>query len=57
MVNLGWAEPHTFDDDPITLVRCVARYNAWLEIMGQLKHKMLVPTLVSIQYGDTMAFT
>ncbi|KAB5589607.1 Dammaradiene synthase [Ceratobasidium theobromae] len=46
MVNLGWTEPRTFDDgDPIILVRCIARYNAWLDVMSQLTRKMLVPTL------------
>ncbi|KAF8603071.1 hypothetical protein BDV93DRAFT_178907 [Ceratobasidium sp. AG-I] len=45
MVNMGWAEPHTFDDDPLTLIRCISRYNAWLDVMSQLAQKMLVPTL------------
>ncbi|KAF8593499.1 hypothetical protein BDV93DRAFT_231523 [Ceratobasidium sp. AG-I] len=45
MVNMGWTEPHTFDDDPVTLIRCISRYNAWLDVMSQLTQKMLVPTL------------
>ena len=47
MVGMGWTEPHTFDDDPLTLIRCISRYNAWLDVMSQLTDKMLVPTLVS----------
>ncbi|KAG8721756.1 hypothetical protein FRC09_007415 [Ceratobasidium sp. 395] len=45
MINLGWAEPRTFDDEPSILVRCIARYNAWLDVMTQLTKQMLVPTL------------
>ncbi|KAG8754223.1 hypothetical protein FRC11_006772 [Ceratobasidium sp. 423] len=45
MFGLGWTEPRTFDQDPAVIHRCLARYHAWLDVMSQLRHKMLVPTL------------
>ncbi|KAG9098602.1 hypothetical protein FS749_003428 [Ceratobasidium sp. UAMH 11750] len=45
MVNLGWTEPRTFDDEPVVPIRCIMRYNAWLDVMSQLTKQMLVPTL------------
>ncbi|KAG8735955.1 hypothetical protein FRC10_009959 [Ceratobasidium sp. 414] len=45
MVNFGWTEPRTFDDESMIPVRCITRYNAWLDVMSQLTKQMLVPTL------------
>ncbi|KDQ09220.1 hypothetical protein BOTBODRAFT_534573 [Botryobasidium botryosum FD-172 SS1] len=45
MVGLGWTAPHRFDLDQTTLVRCAARYHAFLDLIASGPTKLLVPTL------------
>ncbi|CAG8633732.1 10603_t:CDS:2, partial [Acaulospora colombiana] len=47
MVGLGWTKPGRFDHsrDSSPLVRCIARYHAFLDIMSQSSGLFLVPTL------------
>jgi hypothetical protein len=49
MVDLGWTRPGRFDlsKDSAPLVRCIARYHAFLDLMSQNPNMFLVPTLVS----------
>ncbi|QRV96555.1 ATP-dependent RNA helicase DOB1 [Ceratobasidium sp. AG-Ba] len=52
MVELGWTKASTFDNNSTPLVRCIFRYNAWLNIMSQFPERMLVPTLNLLQDID-----
>ncbi|PVF99608.1 hypothetical protein CPB86DRAFT_282499 [Serendipita vermifera] len=47
MVDLGWNRPGRFDHskDSAPLVRCIARYHAFLDLMSQNPGLFLVPTL------------
>ncbi|PVF99604.1 hypothetical protein CPB86DRAFT_813763 [Serendipita vermifera] len=47
MVNLGWTRPGRFDysRDSAPLVRCIARYHAFLDLMSHTPGLFLVPTL------------
>lgn len=47
MVGLGWTRPGRFDysKDSAPLVRCIARYHAFLDLMNQNSGLFLVPTL------------
>jgi hypothetical protein len=49
MVDLGWTRPGRFDlsKDSAALVRCIARYHAFLDLMNANPALFLVPTLVS----------
>lgn len=47
MVRFGWTEHGRFDEDNSTLTRSVARYHAFLDLMGSTPGKFVVPTLVS----------
>jgi hypothetical protein len=50
MVGLGWTQPNRFDHakDSAPLVRSVARYHAFLDLMQATTSTFYVPTLVSI---------
>ncbi|KAG9002558.1 hypothetical protein FRB93_011432 [Tulasnella sp. JGI-2019a] len=45
MVNLGWTEDGRFEEDTNTLIRCVVRYHAFLDLMASTSGKFIVPTL------------
>ena len=49
MVELGWTTPGCFDQsrDLAPLVRSIARYHAFLDLMYENPKEFLVPTLVS----------
>lgn len=48
MVEMEWTEPHRFEDpnQVIPLIRSIARYHAFLDLMTQHAKYFLVPTLV-----------
>jgi hypothetical protein len=48
MVDLEWTKPGRFNlvKDSAPLVRCIARYHAFLDLMSQNPALFLVPTLV-----------
>lgn len=48
MVGMGWTRPGRFENpqDLAPLVRSVARYHAFLDLMSQNPSTFLVPTLV-----------
>lgn len=45
MVNMGWTIPDRFSEDPTPLVRSVARYHAFLDLMSAVPSTFFVPTL------------
>ncbi|KDQ09178.1 hypothetical protein BOTBODRAFT_179194 [Botryobasidium botryosum FD-172 SS1] len=45
MVDLGWTHPHRFGNNRAILVRCVARYHAFLDLMASESATFFVPTL------------
>lgn len=49
MVDLGWTQPGRFayTRDYAPLVRCIARYHAFLDLMNTFPNTFFVPTLVS----------
>ncbi|KAG8877251.1 hypothetical protein FRB97_003552 [Tulasnella sp. 331] len=46
MVSFGWTEHGRFEDDKDTLVRCVNRYHAFLDLMTSTPGSFVVPSLV-----------
>lgn len=48
MVGMGWTQPGRFNNagDLAPLVRSIARYHAFLDLMSQNASNFLVPTLV-----------
>ncbi|KAG8905515.1 hypothetical protein FRB99_008774 [Tulasnella sp. 403] len=45
MVGFGWTESGRFDEDNVTLTRCVVRYHAFLDLINATPGKFVVPTL------------
>jgi hypothetical protein len=52
MVEMRWTQPGRFDHtrDLAPLVRSIARYHAFLDLMSQTPDSFFVPTLVSFRY-------
>lgn len=52
MVELGWTQPGRFVNirDMAPLVRSIARYHAFLDLMTQNPNTFFVPTLVSSSF-------
>ncbi|KAH7101530.1 hypothetical protein BKA62DRAFT_703261 [Auriculariales sp. MPI-PUGE-AT-0066] len=45
MVGMGWTEPGRFSTDPSVLLRAIARYHAFLDLMSSAPSSFFVPTL------------